>query len=161
MSEFPNNIVDELVTRTTAVLTDLTGPVLRRPLRPTDPERSVGIFPVDWNAVEGQMQMGNVGPSLQTYSFRIHLLVKNSNEEEGRALYANDSKKLRTMLYHDQTLKVALGSLTEVVINDHTERLQRWGIRSQRFLNNELSGQFLFLSSTDFWAETQNDHTGG
>lgn len=161
MAEFPLNIVDTVATRINEVLSPAVPPLLR-PLRPNDPNNSIGIIPVDWTPVPNSVLMGGGPPvpTLQTYNFRIHLLIKHTDEQLGRRAYAEASKKLRVMLYHDPTLQVALGELVEVESN-RTERFMRSGIRNQRFLNNELSGQFIFLSATEYWAETQTDHTGG
>jgi hypothetical protein len=64
------------------------------------------------------------------------------------------------MLYHDRDLAVALGQLAESE-STRIERYKRLGIRQQRFLNNELNGKFIFLSSTELWVETETIDSGG
>lgn len=152
--EFPLNVIDVLKEVLVTKLPPDEYTILRRPLRPADPNNSIGLFPNDWAPIPGSREMGFLGDTLGTYGVRIHLLVKAANEEDGRAQYAIRAKKLRTILAHDADLHVRLGELTEV--DDSTrERLTRYGIRNQRFLNNELSGQFLFLATTEFWIETE------
>ena len=152
--DFPLNVVDVIQTTLKEKLPRSEYVILRRPLRTADPNNSIGLFPNDWMPREGSREMGFIGDTLGVYSVRIHLLVKVGNEEEGRAQYAVRAKKLRTILAHDADLHVRLGGLAEV--DDSTqERLRRYGVRNQRFLNNELSGQFLFLATTEFWVETE------
>jgi hypothetical protein len=58
------------------------------------------------------------------------------------------------MLYGDQPLRVGLAALS-VASGSSIERAQRWGIRQQRFSSNEIQGAFLYLSTLEFWLETE------
>jgi len=109
---------------------------------------------VDWTPDPNSAQMGQMENVLNTYLIRIQNLVKHTDEEEGRNLYVLDAKMVRVILYRDSALRVRLGSLDETIMGTQ-ERFKRMGIRNQRFLNNELSGQFVFLATTDLWVETE------
>lgn len=172
MAGFPENILDELEQSFTEfmppvilVAADPTAtppvveesesiPIARRPLRFTDPERSVGLHAVDWSPLDDSAQIGQMEPGISRYMLRIQNLVKHTDEEEGRALYVADAKMVRAILYRDAGLRVRLGELNETIL-DTIERFKRMGVRTQRFLNNELSGQFVFLATTELWVETE------
>lgn len=150
---FPENIIDVLFDRFEATMPDHH--VARRPLRYTDPARSVGVFVVNWQPDEEDSSLiGQAEPALSRYFIRIQNMIQAAGEEEGRALYAADAKIVRAMLYRDPTLRVRLTELTETVFGT-IERLQRFGVRTQSFLNNELQGQFVYLATTDLWIETE------
>lgn len=160
--EFPMNIVDILRDRVNDRLLEGSGAeCILRPLTPSDPNFSIGVFPFDWLPEEDSQEIGGGGvPTLQRYFIKIHLMVKSADPEEGRAIYANESKKLRLMLYHDRALGIALSQLREQS-SEHVEQFKRARIQRQRFLNNELQGRFIFLSATDIWVETENRNLGG
>jgi hypothetical protein len=126
--------------------------VLRRPLRDTDPDRSVGIFPAMWAPTD--FEIGQRDPAVAVYSIQIQTLAKNATEEEGIIAHTRLAKKIRVMLYRDDDLIVQCGRL-KTERDSLTERTQRWGITSQNFLTNEIGGQFLYLAVTDVWLETE------
>lgn len=152
--DFPMNIVNELISHFKDTMKGYEEGIVARPLRPADPRLSIGVFPDDWMPREDSYEIGGFGPTLSTYVLRIHLLVKHTNEVEGRQLYAVDAKKLRAILYRDNDLRLRLAQLSEVSLGQ-VERVQRMGVRNQRYLNNEVSGTFLFLATTTFWVETE------
>jgi hypothetical protein len=149
-NDFPQNVVKELK----ASLTSMVGvdKVLQRPLKPTDPSGSVGIFATVWNP-EG-WQIGQYDPAVTQYGITVQTFVKHGSEEVGIALHSKLAKRLRVMLYRDEELRLRLGSLstTEGAV---VERAQRWGIRNQRYLSNEFQGNFLFLAVTEMWLQTE------
>lgn len=128
--------------------------VFSRPLRPSDPAASLGIFEVDWQPDDSEF--GAVFPTLSTYVWGLQVLVRHGDEQEGRALHSAITKSVRTMLDRDPDTRVALGQLNESPVGGGVERAQRWGVRTQRFANNEIDGQFVFLSTTDFWLQTES-----
>jgi len=156
MAGFPMEVVDILHARFKELLgTDME--IVDRSVRPTDPSRTLGIFPVDWNPVQESYEIsrGNFEPTLGRYTYRIQVLVKHTNEEEGRALYTSDTKIVKAILYRDATLVQRLTSIQETSFGS-IERAKRWGVRHQRFLNNELQGQFIFLATTEVWLEVES-----
>lgn len=150
MSSFPGNVVDALKTSYSA----LSGihATVTRPLRQTDPNSCIGIFSVDWTP--GPYGIGQNDPTISTFLYHVQLLIKHTSEEAGRALHTDLSKQVRTMLYRDATLRSRLTGLSEVS-GGVTERTQRFGVRRQNFLSNEVSGQFYFLSTTEVWVEVE------
>ena len=156
-SVFPSNVVQLIKTRAQLIDSDLY--VTGRPLRESDPVQSVGVFGMQWvpdeNSYEmGATPLGRSEPSLQTYLITIQGFVKDADEERGLDVHAILSKKLRSMLYRDDPLRVGLLALS-VVMNGSTERAKRYGVRSQRYVSNELSGTWLYLSTLEFWLETE------
>jgi hypothetical protein len=154
---FPNNAVNLVALRTG--LLDEQIRVFRRPLRESDPQVSAGIIAATWEPDSESMQimgqpMGRNEPTLQTYLIAVQAFVKDFNEERGLARHSVLSKMIRSMLYRDEPLRVGLSSLS-VTMNDSVERARRWGIRSQRFFSNEIDGDFLYLSTLEFWLETE------
>lgn len=156
---FPYNVVDVLATRFATIDTDIT--VLKRPLRESDPVQCIGIFGQQWMPNEDTYEMrglpvGISEPTLSHYVIGIQALVKDADEERGAAVHATLSKRVRTMLYRDNDLRVGLRSLSASV-SGSLERTQRFGIRTQRYLSNELSGSWLYLSIIEFWLETETN----
>jgi hypothetical protein len=153
---FPNNIVALLKLRSQLIDPDLA--VFGRPLRNTDPNQSIGITAAHWVPNEESQQMlgapFSVQPPLSRYTVSIQAFVKDADEERGLNTHASLSNLVRSMLYADNPLRVALSSLSST-INGATEASQRWGVSTQRFFQNELGGEWLYLSILDFWLETE------
>lgn len=154
---FPLNIVDAIANRLTesTLLTVLDDPPVKRPLRLSDPAKSLGIYPYNWLPT-GQLQIGQHGPSINRYLIRIQSMVKGAgNEVETRALYTGIAKMVRVVLDRDPDLQVALGNLSETLLGT-IERAQRWSVQEQRYLTNEFQrGRFTYLATTEFWLETE------
>jgi len=154
---FPNSVVDLLADKFMAI--EGLEYVLKRPLRPTDPDMCVGIFAVNWSPDDFEIG-GHVNPTitidpvLATYHYAIQAFVKMAGEEEGILKHTVLSKIVRSMLYRDVGLRVALCSLDETSMGAK-ERVQRWGVRTQRFIQNEVQGSFVFLSTMDMWVQTE------
>lgn len=157
---FPNNVVDIVKTRVEMLDSDLH--VFRRPLRDTDPNQSVGIFATQWVPDEESHEMsGEVlgggsfhDPSIDRYACAVQAFVKHMDEETGLATHSVLSEMLRTMLYRDNALRVGLSSLT-TTLDEVRKRTTRWGITQQRYFSNELTGSFVYLSTLEFWLETE------
>lgn len=153
MADFPMAVIDVLHDRFKELLADRD--IVDRPLKPTDPARTVGMFPTDWVPDLESIELSSREPTLGRYTYRIQTLVKHTSEEEGRALYAKDAKIIRAILYRDPQLVTRLTALQEVTLGA-VERVKRWGVRNQKYLNNELQGQFIFLATTEMWLETES-----
>lgn len=155
-SVFPNSIISVLASATKNLDSDLY--VTRRPLRSSDPNQSVGIFPGQWVPEERTQEMGRTNPgepTMQQYVVGIQAFIKDGDEEIGLARHSTLSYGIRSMLYRDAAIRVGFQSLS-YTSNGVTERLRRWGVRSQRFISNELSGSWLYLSTLEVWAETDS-----
>lgn len=153
MSEFPVNVLQVLDDRISVNMGDFT--VVQRPLRPMDPAMCIGVYSVDWRPNDDPEIGHGIESTTSQYNYRIQLLVKHTTEVEGRIIYAKKSKILRAILYRDDTLKVQLTGLSETTLG-RKERVQRFGIGRQQYLNNEFGGQFVYLSTTDFWVEVES-----
>lgn len=153
MIGFPMNVLDELKVSFDTHMPEHN--IILRPLRYTDPAKSVGIYISDWVPQEDSHQIGQEEPALATYAFRIQNLVKHTNEAEGKAWFAFDAKTIRAVLYRDNDLSLRLRNLVENILGTR-ETAKRWGVARQRFLSNELKGQFVYLAQTDFWLQTES-----
>lgn len=158
---FPNNVVELIAARSSLLDDDLI--VVKRPLRRSDPVQSVGVFGAQWLPNDNSYEMrggpeGRSEPSLSTYMISVQAFVKDMQEERGLYAHSVLSKMIRSMLYRDEPLRVALGSLSVtsgVGPSASTESTKRWGIRQQRYFSNELEGSWLYLSTLEFWLETE------
>lgn len=151
---FPNNIVKLLADRVPSLDADLA--VFRRPLRSADPSQAVGIFPSTWMPTEGSQEIGRINPgepTLQTYNVAIQAFVKDGDEIKGLMRHSALSYMVRTMLYRDAAIRVGFPALS-YTSGGVTERVRLWGVRSQRFISNEVTGSWLYLSTLEVWAET-------
>jgi hypothetical protein len=127
--------------------------VVRRPLRPTDPNPSVGVVAATWKP--GERVIGQQQPLINIYDLEVHLLYKHTNEEEGLEYHSSLTKTIRRMLYESTDIPVRLAANTEDLFGNK-ERFHRLKVIGQKFLANEVKGQFLFFSVTDLTIETEN-----
>lgn len=157
-SVFPNNAVALLVARYQLLDSDLF--VCPRPLRPTDPNQSIGVFGQVWSPQEDSYELGGNSypgsgqPTVETYSIGIQAFIKDMDEERGLAVSSVLAETTRTMLYHDEPLRVGLGSLETTVLGV-TKRTASWKVGSQRYLSNEVDGNHIYLSTLELWLATE------
>lgn len=157
---FPNNAVKVMSER--FKLLDPAGDVqvFRRPLMPTDPVQSIGVYGSMWTPIQDSIEMRGSGspgpqePTLQKYSLFVQAFVKDANEERGSNVHSVLSKYILAMLYRDEPLRLGLAQLSYSMLG-MTERAHRWGVSTQRFLNNELDAEWLYLSTVECWLETE------
>lgn len=152
---FPNNVVELVAAKMQLIDSDFV--VLKRPLRPSDPNQSIGIFGTLWMPDESSLEIGGIAPAeptLSSYQLGVQCLVKDGDEERGLTIHSIMSKRVRSVLYRDEALRVSLGMLY-VTDGLSTERAKRWGIRTQRYMNNDIEGKFVYLSTLDYWLETE------
>jgi hypothetical protein len=155
---FPNNVIDLLATRIQYIDADLA--VMKRPVRDIDPAQTVGVTAATWTPNENSYEMkgqeqGPAEPTIQNYLITVQAFIRSANEENGLAVHSVLTKMIRSMLYRDAALRVGLSSL---VITDEfgaTERTRRWEVRLSRYFSNELNEEFIYLSNTEFWLETE------
>ena len=135
---------------------DLT--ILRRPIRPTDDSQSIGVSAATWTPDENSIEMKGTftgqEPTISRYFLSIQGLIKHMDEIEGLAIHTTLSRRMRTMLYRDNVLAVGLRGLS-VSTGDYTERMMRWGVRSARYYSNELNAVWVYLTTLEFWFETE------
>jgi hypothetical protein len=153
---FPYNAVGAIAEHAQLLDPDLF--VTQRPLRSSDPIQSVGVFGQQWEPDEQSFEMRGVPgihmPTISGYLLGIQAFVKDTDEVRGAADHGALSRMVRTMLVMDPALRVSLRALS-VTTSDYTERTQRFGVRTQRYLSNELEGSWLYLSTIEYWIETE------
>ena len=153
---FPQNFVNVLAPVLHAIDEDqLT--LAKRPLRPTDPNMSIGVYGTLWQPEEESYEMGHnppQEPTLQQYQVGIQTLAKHGDVEALLNINSVLAYRIRTVLYRNQPLRLALGSL-KVEDATFTESLRRWGIRTQRYMSNDVEGTFVTSSVLDLWIETE------
>lgn len=150
MSEFPDNIAAALADHFGEEFPGAT--VVQREIRPTDPNETIAVHVIDWRPLD--WEIGNRDVSLSRYAIQVETMHRHADESEGRVAQARLAKNIRAMLYRDSGLRVRLTSLSENMLGT-TERLKRWGVQLQRYHSNQLSGQFIFISVTELWVETE------
>lgn len=156
-SVFPNNIVELLMMRMQNIDADLF--VTSRPLRPSDPAQSIGVFGSIWTPDDESYEMRNVAasePTLQRYILTAQGFIKHGDEELGLAIHSVLSQRMRAVLYRDEPLRLALAGLSVTYSNGAKESLKRWGIGNQRYLTNEIDSRWLYLANLELWFETEN-----
>jgi hypothetical protein len=158
-SIFPNNVCTLIVARAKTIDIDLK--VMQRQIRDSDGTQVVGVFPLNWVPDESSFEMPAIPsvlaagePTLQRYVIGVQAFVKDTNEQRGIGVHAVLAKRVRSLLYRDQPLAVGLAALS-VSMSGATERIQRRGILVQRFLANEVEGIFMFLSSCEYFVDTE------
>lgn len=154
--DFPNNVVTALAIVLPGIDSDLT--LVRRPLRPSDPNYSISVYATLWQPDDSSFEIGHSSPgepTLSTYQIGIQTLVKDGDTERGLAISSILAKRIRSVLYKNEPLRVALGSLS-VQDGPYKESMRRWGARSQRFMSNDIEGTFVTISVLDLWIETES-----
>lgn len=152
---FPNNVILLMAAAYANIDPDIT--VLKRPLRSSDPNLSVGVFGSLWDPEEESLEIGHSTPrepTLAVYQLATQVLIKDAEEESGLAIHSVLSKRIRTVLYRSEALRLGLESLS-VTDGSSVERTRRWGIRTQRYMNNDIDGQFVYVSTMEHWLETE------
>lgn len=163
LNVFPNNVVEILVPRLRTIDPDI--PILKRPLRDGDGAQGIGVFASTWLPDEASYEMnGGVSligqpraaseQTLSTYTIIIQGYVLDTDEQQGIGVHNVLAKMIRTLLYRDPVLAVGLGALSYTLLGS-TERMQRRRVGIQRYLNNEIDGVFMFLSSLEYYVETE------
>lgn len=155
ISVFPQNFVNAVGPVIAAIDPDIT--YLQRPLRPSDPNLSVGVYGTLWQPEEESYEIGHFPSSeatLNMYQVGVQTLVKDGDSQRGLNINSILSYRIRTVLYRNQPLRLALGSL-KVEDGAFKESMRRWGIRTQRYMSNDIEGSFVTTSVLDLWIETE------
>lgn len=153
---FPSNIILALKPHIQALDPDVT--ILTRPINRSDPVQCFAIFASGWVPDDDSNELrgigGFTGPTINRYTVAIQSFNQDMDEERGLAVQARMATAVRMKLSRDMDVRVALGALQSSAF-DCTERFMRSVFQQQRYLNNEIEGQFLFLSSTELLIETE------
>lgn len=160
---FPNNIVKYVALAQQTIDPEIA--VLRRPLRNTDPQQSIGVFAQGWDPDPESLEIMGIGspapqqPTLQSYTLGLQAFVKDSEEERGLTVHSALAQRTRSVLYTDANLQVVLGNLSVNLDGGWTESMRRWGIRTARYFSGEINAQMLYLSTLEFWIQTETRRT--
>lgn len=153
---FPNKALTIIAAR--MELIDASVNVELRPLRPADPNFSIGIYPTGWTPVPNTIEMRGVDfardSTIQQYGVVVQCMIKDAKEERGLASHSVFSEIVRTILATDAPLRSQLGGLT-ATLDDSTKILKRWWIRSGRYISGSLQGNNLYLASNDLILEVE------
>jgi hypothetical protein len=153
---FPNNIIT-MIHAAIPIAIDPDVTIVLRPLRPTDPNQSIGIYADTWSPDEDSFEMSGPvmanTPTLQDYRVFVQSFIKHADEPTALNIHCVVAKRIRTMLYAEPLLQVAFAQLIHTS-SGRTEKSYRWGPRAQRFISNEVQGSFLQSSITEFWLQT-------
>lgn len=154
---FPSNIIDGISPVLSALIPGAT--VIKRPLRPTDPNNSLGISANIFTPREDSFELigqTRYGPTLSNYILTIQTFVKHTNEAEALEAGSLLASAIRYGLLFDPSVRVALSQLSYTDgTGAHTERFMRALIQGQRFLSNEINGTYLNLTNTELLIETE------
>jgi len=150
---FPSNAIQLICDRAAMLYPDLF--IIQRMLRQADPTQSLGVYPLNWLPDEGSYETGNFEePTIQRYVIGVQTFVMHADPVKGIQIHSVLSKVMRSLLYNDVPLSVGLNQL-QITMFGKTEKIQRRGIARTKYLSNEVRGQFLYLSTTEYWLETQ------
>ena len=158
---FPNNFVEILAVVLPGIDEECT--LYKRPLRPTDPNYALGVYATIWTPNEDSYEMGHLGmaysvgpnePTLSNYQIGIQVLVKDGDTSRALAVSSLLNRRVRSVLYRNDDLRLALAGLSTTE-DGVVEHLKRWGIRSQRYMSNDIEGKFVFISVLDMFIETE------
>lgn len=153
---FPWNAVSLMALRLSLIDPDV--PCYKRRLYNTDPTQAFGVSPASWSPNTESLEMrGDAAsePTIQRYGLVIQSMCKHMDEEKGIAIHSQMSKVVRSVLLTDIPLRDSLRGLSTNLYGMR-ERTLRWSIVSQRFLSEELKGQFTYLSTIEVQLETEN-----
>ncbi len=157
--EFPNNAIEVLAFRIPSYIDPDSPPekrvdVFKRPLRQTDPQQCVGVFPAMKRPDVTSSEIGFKAPTLNRYSIILQSMVKSTDEIEAISIHSILANRLTRMFHHDSVVDAGLTSLG-VNVDNVRERLQRRGIELQRYLDNQVEGTFVRTSWVECWIETE------
>ena len=157
---FPNNIADFLCVALQDI--DPDSKIYQRPIKDTDDSQTIAVFPVAWQPETDSLEMmgRRNEPTIQRYVIMVQSYIADMDEARGIRKHSLLAARVRHTLYRSQAVAVALPTL-EVVFSDSAgpvkERVARWGVNGQDYMNNQLpnSNKFIFLSTTELFVETE------
>lgn len=155
LNVFPFNALTLIVGAMEDIDSSVT--VVERPLRSSDPNMTIGVFPVLWQPMQSSLEIGHMHhnePTVQEYVLSVQGFVKHGDKDIGLATSTQLARLIRMTLYRSLPLRVALEALS---VNDgiSQERYLKATIRNQQFMNNQIKTQFAFLSVLDLLLETE------
>lgn len=160
---FPNNVINGLEARFRQLWVDpepdpsQATDIKLRPLTREDRSETIGIYPALWTPDGGSMEMRGQTPgepTLGRYLIMIQNYIKEGDRQRGAAKHSVFTMRTRNVLYRDAVLRGSLPGLSVTALGV-TETLKRWGVQNQRYFSNELGGTWVYLSTLEFFIETE------
>lgn len=143
-----------VVTALKPILAALPGveAVFMRETRQTDPDTSIGFYPLDWMPTEYEIGRWDE-PSIGVYHYMVESFIKHGDADEGAQVSAELSTLIRRTLQRSDEVIAALGALN--VASGYTERVLKWNVTRQTFAQDETGTTFRFASATLFDVHTE------
>jgi hypothetical protein len=155
-SVFPNNIVVTMADQMHYLDTDI--PIHKRRLYATDEIQCIGITPFVWTPDQASYEMRGPQyagiPTIQRYDITIQCLIRNMDQIKGMMQHAELTKRVQKFIMGDPVLRDSLHGLTSDLYGV-IERLKKWQLENSRFLAEEVSGEFIYLSTSTVRLETE------
>lgn len=156
---FPSNVVQLVSARFAIEDSRLT--VLKRPLRTQDPNFSIGVWANNWQPVPHTNEMLGIDfarqSTLEQYVVYIQGFCRNADEIAGLNQHCVMAESIRSILATDGPLREQLGGLT-AVLNGQTKSLKKFWVRAGRYVNNQVNGENMYLTTNDLMLEVENLH---
>lgn len=153
---FPGVAIQLIATR--FALIDPSINVEMRPLRPSDPNLSISVYASTWMPTPNSYEMKGVDfsreASLQQYVILNQVMVKDANEERGIQSHSVLAELVRSILVSDAPLRTQLGGL-QATLGGSTKTLQRWWVRSAKYINGQMDRHNMYLSTNELVLEVE------
>jgi hypothetical protein len=154
---FPNNIVAVLADNL-EYLDRPDVPVLRRRLYSTDPVQCIGVTAALWTPDHSSYEMRGPAysgiPTISRYDVTVQCMIRDMDQEKGMRAHAELTKRAQKLIMGDPVLRDSLHALSSDLYGV-VERLKKWHIENSRFLAEEVSGEFIYLSTSTVRLETE------
>lgn len=126
--------------------------VFKRGIASTDPNFSICVFFQVWEP--GDYNIGQEFPVYEKFMIAIQTYCKSSDRDEGEEFNALLTKKVRDILYRDQTLRVQLAALREGE-PPNFKRVLRLNVNRTEYADVPVDRAFAFLAQTDTLLEIE------
>lgn len=152
----PLQFIDAIADALEAVMTDHF--VQTEPVSVLSRDMTIAVFPMAWTPDETTMLIGSVEPSINHYHIRIQNLTIHGDIQIAYEQFTNDQRKIRAILYRDQTLSVALAAMQESYLGSR-ESFKRMNVVRQTTLPGRQNLAMYFLCETDILIDTETTKT--
>lgn len=153
---FPNNVAIKVKEFLDNIDPDV--PTFLRPIRNGDPVQAWAVVPSIWTPNEDSWEFVGSGapqePTLGRYVYSIQAFNQDMDQERGLSVASVMASKVRNLLSRSLDVRAALATLFTTDMGC-TERFRRGFVDGQRFINNEVEGVFLHMSTLSFVVETE------
>lgn len=121
-----------------------------RPVRPTDPNRSVGV--VEGQAEPSQYEIGMNDPAVLEWTVAVQVFAKNTDEVQGRNIRSRLLQRVRHTLFLPGTVQALM------TLNDGYDRVSKFRVRRIDFDSataRDANKQFFFLGTIELIFHTE------